>query len=296
MVIGHDIRRAIKYACYSKDVTRKWRILHAHLLRLIHRVLCRNVSTNIFFYSTDCFISQFCLAESTYKNLCTACDNPVSCYNDDKYHGREGALLCLTDDVGDVAWVRLDDTLVHFKVIVVNSTGDLSSKRRCNNSGRANLACQSKKWRTVARFTILTSAVAWCRTRRLTSGITTICVRTAAPGRSSTTSLASGYRNPGRSSWLVRKFAYVSPRERNTSSLRRRRSSKNARLKTDYLTRQIAEKVAHTMNLLKNITFGWETSVLQLMESYHISPVSTENLETPEDYLGRCNVYAIREV
>ncbi|XP_014469686.1 PREDICTED: transferrin isoform X4 [Dinoponera quadriceps] len=53
--------------------------------------------------------------KSQYRNLCAACDNPASCYIDDKYHGREGALLCLTDDVGDVAWVRLDDTLLHFK-------------------------------------------------------------------------------------------------------------------------------------------------------------------------------------
>lgn len=54
--------------------------------------------------------------ESKYKNLCAACDNPSSCYNTDKYYGPEGALLCLTDNVGDVAWVKLADARVHFKV------------------------------------------------------------------------------------------------------------------------------------------------------------------------------------
>jgi len=54
--------------------------------------------------------------ESRYRNLCAACEKPASCYNTDKYYGREGALLCLTDGMGDVAWVRLGDARVHFKV------------------------------------------------------------------------------------------------------------------------------------------------------------------------------------
>ncbi|XP_043790725.1 transferrin isoform X3 [Apis laboriosa] len=53
--------------------------------------------------------------KSKYRNLCAACDNPMGCYSSDIYHGREGALLCLTDNAGDVAWVRLNDTLEHFK-------------------------------------------------------------------------------------------------------------------------------------------------------------------------------------
>lgn len=56
-------------------------------------------------------------AESKYRNLCTSCEKPASCYNTDKYYGREGALMCLTDGMGDVAWVRLRDARVHFKVI-----------------------------------------------------------------------------------------------------------------------------------------------------------------------------------
>ncbi|XP_053598322.1 transferrin [Microplitis demolitor] len=49
-----------------------------------------------------------------YRNLCSLCDNPNGCYAGDKYHGREGALLCLTDNAGDIAWVRLDDAHRHF--------------------------------------------------------------------------------------------------------------------------------------------------------------------------------------
>lgn len=62
------------------------------------------------------------------------------------------------------------------------------------------------------------------------------------------------------------------------------------------LTRLVAEKVSRTMNALKKMTLSWEQGVLRLLEGFHISPVNTEILETPEDYLGRCNVYLIREV
>ncbi|XP_011704440.1 PREDICTED: transferrin [Wasmannia auropunctata] len=57
--------------------------------------------------------------KTKYRNLCAACERPASCYNSDKYYGREGALLCLTDGMGDVAWVRLGDARVHFKMIDV---------------------------------------------------------------------------------------------------------------------------------------------------------------------------------
>lgn len=53
--------------------------------------------------------------KSKYRNLCGSCGNPAGCYANDKYYGPEGALLCLTDNAGDIAWVRLDDALEHFK-------------------------------------------------------------------------------------------------------------------------------------------------------------------------------------
>lgn len=71
--------------------------------------------------------SLLSFAESKYRNLCAACEKPTSCYNTDKYYGREGALLCLTDGIGDVAWVRLGDARVHFKVT------NKSTYKQCNN-------------------------------------------------------------------------------------------------------------------------------------------------------------------
>ncbi|XP_018340131.1 PREDICTED: transferrin isoform X2 [Trachymyrmex septentrionalis] len=58
--------------------------------------------------------------KSKYRNLCATCEKPASCYNTDKYYGREGALLCLTDGIGDVAWVRLRDAQVHFKTQTID--------------------------------------------------------------------------------------------------------------------------------------------------------------------------------
>lgn len=72
-----------------------------------------NIDIKLYSYRT--FIISF-LVESKYRNLCSLCDNSASCYVDDKYYGRDGAILCLTDNVGDIAWVRLDDVLQYFKV------------------------------------------------------------------------------------------------------------------------------------------------------------------------------------
>jgi len=42
---------------------------------------------------------------------------------------------------------------------------------------------------------------------------------------------------------------------------------------------------------MMNRTFSWESNVLQLMESYYITSANVEDLQTPDDYLHRCNVY-----
>ncbi|XP_067210522.1 transferrin isoform X2 [Linepithema humile] len=65
-------------------------------------------------WSSDTTIDYY--LKTKYRNLCAACENPASCYNTDKYYGRQGAVLCLVDGVGDVGWVRLDDARIHFKV------------------------------------------------------------------------------------------------------------------------------------------------------------------------------------
>ncbi|XP_033208065.1 transferrin [Belonocnema kinseyi] len=51
-----------------------------------------------------------------YRNLCSQCGSP-KCSKGDKYYGREGVLLCLTDGGGDIAWSRLDYVQEHFKAL-----------------------------------------------------------------------------------------------------------------------------------------------------------------------------------
>lgn len=58
------------------------------------------------------------LVEQKYPGLCALCDNetPVPCSYKDKYWGRRGVAYCMTDCLGDVAWMRLDDWRTHEKV------------------------------------------------------------------------------------------------------------------------------------------------------------------------------------
>ncbi|XP_012260258.2 transferrin-like [Athalia rosae] len=58
--------------------------------------------------------------KSQYRNLCALCDNPAGCYSNDKYHGPEGAVLCLTDNAGDIAWVRVAMAQEHFRSQGIN--------------------------------------------------------------------------------------------------------------------------------------------------------------------------------
>lgn len=81
--------------------------------------------------------------KSRYKNLCALCDNPAGCYSTDKYHGPEGALLCLTDYAGDIAWVRVAQAQSHFNSLGINkddysylctdgSTRDMQTEEPCS--------------------------------------------------------------------------------------------------------------------------------------------------------------------
>ncbi|KAK4882805.1 hypothetical protein RN001_006124 [Aquatica leii] len=54
--------------------------------------------------------------KNKYPNLCALCNTPSVCSMDDKYWGRRGPLLCLTDGVGDITWARLDDVRSHFGI------------------------------------------------------------------------------------------------------------------------------------------------------------------------------------
>ncbi|XP_029047625.1 transferrin isoform X1 [Osmia bicornis bicornis] len=142
--------------------------------------------------------------KSKYRNLCAACDNSAGCYSSDKYHGREGALLCLTDNAGDIAWVRLNDTLEHFKDERINKEN-------------YNYLCPDGTTRPVK--------------------FDKPCV------------------------WITKPWPVIVARS------------------------EIAEKVEKLMSSLKTEKYGW--ILRDLLENYHPTPVSTDTLETPEDFLIR---------
>ncbi|XP_044594482.1 transferrin [Cotesia glomerata] len=142
-----------------------------------------------------------------YRNLCSLCDNPNGCYAGDKYHGREGALLCLTDNVGDIAWVRLDDAKRHF------------SAQKIDNSSYSYLCPDGET------------------------------VKSLDLGRPCT--------------WIAKPFPVI-------------------------VSRRAA--AARVSGLIRNITYKLsfsERKFVELLENYHVTPVETEVLQTPVDYLNQ---------
>ncbi|KAL2730813.1 transferrin-like isoform X1 [Vespula squamosa] len=146
--------------------------------------------------------------KSKYKNLCSLCDNSASCYTGDKYYGRDGAILCLTDNVGDIAWVRLDDVLQYFKNFEVNKDD----------------------------YAYLCP-----------DGMT----------RSAKTD------NP--CIWLRQPWPVIVARSK------------------------IAEMAVNMIDLTINSKNIWKNTLQDLLAPYHSTFVKTELLETPTDYLRRCN-------
>lgn len=64
--------------------------------------------------------------KSKYKSLCGLCDVPSVCSQRDKYWGRQGALYCLSDCLGDIAWSMLKDARVHFNSKDISLCSDVS--------------------------------------------------------------------------------------------------------------------------------------------------------------------------
>ncbi|CAL8085584.1 unnamed protein product [Orchesella dallaii] len=54
--------------------------------------------------------------KKTYPNLCALCENPSKCGKNDEYGKYVGALRCLTENDGDVAWTKLDAVQEFFKL------------------------------------------------------------------------------------------------------------------------------------------------------------------------------------
>ncbi|KAJ0169866.1 hypothetical protein K1T71_014472 [Dendrolimus kikuchii] len=85
-----------------------------------------------------------------YPSLCTACRYPSTCAASDPYWGNSGALACLGEGAGDVAWAEMDDVISYF---------GLSPQKRTNSEIRhfstANLAylCRNGTWEPVENNT-----------------------------------------------------------------------------------------------------------------------------------------------
>lgn len=45
--------------------------------------------------------------EKTYSNLCALCEEPLKCMYPDKYSGYDGAIRCLVENNGDVAFTKV---------------------------------------------------------------------------------------------------------------------------------------------------------------------------------------------
>lgn len=56
------------------------------------------------------------LAETKYSNLCALCEHPEVCDYPDKYSGYDGALRCLSEHGGQVAWTKVYYVKKHFGV------------------------------------------------------------------------------------------------------------------------------------------------------------------------------------
>uniref|UniRef100_A0A182Q8L3 Transferrin n=1 Tax=Anopheles farauti TaxID=69004 RepID=A0A182Q8L3_9DIPT len=63
-------------------------------------------------YSTDAGVDR--LLKSRYANLCERCEQPQRCAKDDRYAGYEGAIRCLVENGGDVAFSKTINVRKYF--------------------------------------------------------------------------------------------------------------------------------------------------------------------------------------
>ncbi|XP_031787919.1 transferrin [Nasonia vitripennis] len=73
-------------------------------------------------WSPDPAINQ--RLKETYSNLCALCEKPESCDYPDAYSGYEGALRCLAENGGDVAWTKLTYVRRFFGLAGAKPTND----------------------------------------------------------------------------------------------------------------------------------------------------------------------------
>ncbi|XP_055389924.1 transferrin-like [Condylostylus longicornis] len=65
-------------------------------------------------YSNDRIYDQD--LKSRFLNLCKLCNNPIDCSNNDKYASYDGAINCLHDGYGDIAFTRMSSVKQFFNI------------------------------------------------------------------------------------------------------------------------------------------------------------------------------------
>ncbi|XP_011505188.1 PREDICTED: transferrin isoform X1 [Ceratosolen solmsi marchali] len=54
------------------------------------------------------------ILKSKYKNLCALCGSPSGCYEGDRFYGMQGAISCLLENVGEIAWLSRSIAVPYF--------------------------------------------------------------------------------------------------------------------------------------------------------------------------------------
>lgn len=65
------------------------------------------------------FKKKFHCIEKRYSNLCALCEDPAKCDYPDKYSGYDGAVRCVVDGKGDVAFTKTYFVKKHFNIPIV---------------------------------------------------------------------------------------------------------------------------------------------------------------------------------
>lgn len=60
-----------------------------------------------FSYNICIIFIHLILLGKRYSNLCALCEDPIKCNYPDKYSGYEGAIRCLAEKGGDVAFTKV---------------------------------------------------------------------------------------------------------------------------------------------------------------------------------------------
>lgn len=98
--------------CISPEPSR-WRLI---------AFLCLTFYSNCATFVQQSNLSSLFCSEKEYANLCALCEHPSVCDYPDTFSGYDGALRCLSDNGGQVAWSKVYFVKKHFGVSYAGNT------------------------------------------------------------------------------------------------------------------------------------------------------------------------------